>query len=99
MRRILLILGLGMTGCVAFVPEPTAQMAGGDESRLAELRAGRGLYVAKCSACHALYDVNRFSGARWASEVDEMLILKKVRLSDDERGRLILYLTAASGRD
>jgi hypothetical protein len=99
MRRLFAVLGLGLAGCVAFIPEPTTQMAGGDDSRLAELRAGRELYVSKCSACHALYDVNKFPGERWTSEVDEMLRLKKVKLSGVERDRLILYLTAASGRD
>jgi|SRR2546427_4052465 len=99
MNRFLPILLFGLAGCVAFVPEPTAQMAGGDESRLADLRAGRELYLNKCSACHALHDVNRFSGERWTAEVDEMLKLKKVKLGRAERDRLILYLTAANGRD
>ena len=99
MRKWALAPVLALAGCVAFVPEPTSQMAGGDESRLTELRAGREIYVGKCSACHALYDVNRFPAAHWTSEVDEMIRLKKVRLSDGERGRLILYLTVASGRD
>ena len=100
MTRMLRVLALAaLSGCAAFVPEPTALMAGGDGARLADLRAGRELYVAKCSACHPLFDVNKFSGERWTAEVHEMLKLKKVRLSTDERDRLILYLTVASGRD
>src|SRR5881397_1244118 len=100
MTRTLSVLALAaLAGCAAFVPEPTALMAGGDEARLVDLRAGRELYVSKCSACHPLYHVNKFYGERWTAEVHEMLKLKKVRLSADERDRLILYLTVASGGD
>lgn len=99
MKRFLLVLGLGLAGCVAFVPVPTALMAGGDEARLAELRSGRELYVNKCSGCHALLDVDRYSDRQWTREVAEMLRLRKVKLGDDERDRLLLYLTTMNGRD
>ena len=99
MKRLLAVLLLGVAGCVAYVPVPTPMMAGGDESRLAELHAGRELYVNKCSGCHALLDVDKHSDREWTSEVGEMLRLKKVRLSDAERDRLILYLTTMNGRD
>jgi mono/diheme cytochrome c family protein len=98
-RRFLLVLGLGLAGCVANVPVPTPLMAGGDEARLAELRAGRELYVNKCSGCHALLDVDRFSDREWAAEVGEMFRKKKVRMTPEERDRLILYLTTVNGRD
>jgi len=45
---------------MANVPHPTPMMAGGDEGRLGHLRAGRELYINKCSGCHALLDVDRF---------------------------------------
>lgn len=99
MGRLLFVLGLALAGCVANVPMPTSLMAGGDESRLAGLRAGRDLYVNKCSGCHSLFDVDRYSDREWAREVEEMLRLKKVKLGADERDRLLLYLTAANGRD
>lgn len=73
-------------------------MAGGDEARLADLRAGRDLYVNKCSGCHSLIPVDRFDDARWTAEVDEMMKLKKVRLSADERDTLVRYLTTANDR-
>ena len=99
MRRLLLVLALGLAGCVAYVPVPDARMAGGDEVRLADLRAGRELYVNKCSACHALFGVDRYSDREWREEVEEMLRLRKVKMAGDERDRLILYLTTMNGRD
>ncbi|HLY12095.1 MAG TPA: hypothetical protein VKW04_22525 [Planctomycetota bacterium] len=98
-RRSVLILALAaLAGCATYVPEPDALMAGGDEGRLADLRAGRQLYVHKCGGCHSLIPVDRFDGARWAAEVEEMQRLKKVRLSSDDQARLLLYLSAAHDR-
>jgi hypothetical protein len=73
-------------------------MAGGDEARLSDLRAGRELYINKCSGCHSLIPVDRFDDARWTAEVDEMLKLKKVRMSDGDRDQLLRYLTTANDR-
>jgi hypothetical protein len=90
---------LGLGGCAANVPPPTAEMAGGDPARLAELREGRDLYISKCSACHVLYDADRFPADRWTREVHEMLRLKKVKLTEAQTDRLLLYLlTAVGGR-
>ena len=85
-----------LAGCGTYIPEPDALMAGNDDARLETLREGRSLYVNKCSGCHSLIPVDKFDGARWTSEVDEMLRLKKVRLADDDRARLLAYLTTAS---
>lgn len=99
MKRLLIVLGLALAGCMAHVPPPTAEMAGGDDARLGELRAGRELYLSKCSGCHRLYDVENFSDKEWRFEVDEMLSLKKVKLTGDEERRLVLYLVTANGRE
>ena len=93
---ILLIAALA--GCGVYLPEPDLGMAGGDEARLTGLRRGRELYINKCSGCHALFPADRFDDARWSSEVGEMIRLKKVRMGEEERDRLLWYLTAANGR-
>jgi mono/diheme cytochrome c family protein len=99
MRRLLLGLGvLALTGCTTFVPEPDMLMAGGDDQALLDLRAGRRLYIDKCSGCHSLIPVDRYDDARWAAEVQEMLNLKKVRLVEDERRLLVRYLSVANGK-
>ena len=73
-------------------------MAGGDEGRLTDLRAGRELYINKCSGCHSLIPVDRYDDARWTSEVNEMVKLKKVRLSTGDHDQLLRYLTTANDR-
>lgn len=99
MKKVLAVLVLAaLSGCAVYLPEPDMMMAGGDEGRLSDLRAGRRLYVDKCSGCHALIPVDRFDAARWEAEVAEMFKLKKVTLSGGDREQLLRYLTTASGR-
>lgn len=95
-RAALAVLVLAAAGCAVRIPEPTREMAAGDETVLAELKAGRRLYINKCSGCHALYPVDRYDDGKWAAEVDEMLRLKKVKLHEEERRRLLRYLTRAN---
>jgi hypothetical protein len=92
-----LVLGLLLlAGCAVWLPEPDELMAGGDEGRLSDLRAGRQLYINKCSGCHSLIPVDRYDDARWTAEVDEMLKLKKVRLTTEDRDQMLRYLTTAN---
>jgi hypothetical protein len=97
-KAILVLATLALGGCAVYVPEPDMMMAGGDDARLGELRAGRELYINKCSGCHALHPVDKFDGARWTAEVQEMFKAKKVKMSDHDRDQLLRYLTTASGR-
>lgn len=99
MKRGLLALAVSaLAGCAVYLPMPDALMAGGDDGRLDDLRSGRDLYINKCSGCHSLISVDRFDDARWSSEVEEMVRLKKVRLGPTDRDRLVRYLTTANGR-
>jgi hypothetical protein len=99
MKRTALVLAMAaLAGCAVYLPQPDAMMAGGDDSRLVDLRAGRELYINKCSGCHSLIPVDRFDDAKWTSEVEEMFRLKKVKMTGDDRDRLLRYLTAANGR-
>jgi len=99
MKLALLVLALAaLAGCMANVPMPDALMADGDDSKLTDLRAGRELYINKCSGCHALLSVDKYDDATWTSEVLEMVAKKKVRLNDADRVQLLRYLTTANGR-
>lgn len=99
MRQWVLVPALAaLAGCTVHIPVPDALMAGGDEGRLADLRQGRELYINKCSGCHSLFPVDRYDDSKWTSEVEEMLSLKKVRLSAGDRDLLLRYLTTANGR-
>ena len=91
---------LALVACAVNVPEPTPLDAGGSESTLSDLRAGRTLYVNKCSGCHSLFSVERFSDGEWRMHVREMVDeKKKVKLEAGERERLELYLTRLNARD
>ncbi len=97
MRRVFLVLGLaGLAGCATVVPEPTMEMAGGDAAAFETLRAGRALYVNKCSGCHSLIAPEAHTDLEWRREVDEMLAKKKLRLEPGDRDALLRYLTAAN---
>jgi len=99
MRKAILVLALAaLAGCAVYLPVPDMMMAGGDDARLGDLRSGRELYINKCSGCHALIPVDKYDDARWASEVDEMFKAKKVKMSNEDRERLLRYLTTANGR-
>jgi hypothetical protein len=99
MKKAILVLALAaLAGCAVYVPVPDRMMAGGDDARLADLKSGRELYINKCSGCHALAPVDKFDGARWTAEVDEMFKAKKVKMSDHDRELLLRYLTTANGR-
>jgi hypothetical protein len=97
-RWVVVLATAALAGCTVYLPEPDMMMAGGDDARLADLRAGRELYIHKCSGCHSLIPVDRFDGPRWTSEVEEMFRLKKVKLSANDRDRLLRYLTTANGK-
>jgi hypothetical protein len=99
MKKAILVLALAaLAGCAVYLPEPDMMMAGGDDARLGDLKSGRQLYINKCSGCHALIPVDKFDDAHWVSEVDEMFKAKKVKMSNDDRERLLRYLTTANGR-
>jgi mono/diheme cytochrome c family protein len=98
-KQAILVLTLAaLAGCAAYVPVPDALMAGGDDARLSDLQSGRSLYINKCSGCHSLIPVDRYDDAKWTAEVQEMLKLKKVKLTDSDRDQLLRYLTTANGR-
>lgn len=97
-RMLVLALAGLAAGCTVNIPVPDAQMAEGDEGRLAGLRAGREIYINKCSGCHALHAVDAFDDARWAAEITEMTANRKVRLSEEERQLLLRYLSTANAR-
>jgi mono/diheme cytochrome c family protein len=99
MKRPILVFALAaLAGCTAYLPVPDALMADGDDARLSDLRAGRDLYINKCSGCHALKSVDLYDDATWTSEVQEMAAKKKVRLTNTDRDLLLRYLTTANGR-
>jgi len=93
-------VALLLAGCAtAHVPPPTLEMAGGQEARLATLAKGRGLYIAKCSGCHRLHDVETYADMEWEFHVDDMIQRGHAKLDFADESMLLLYLTTANARD
>jgi len=84
-----------------FVPQPTAL----DVERLqpvdpgyslAELQAGRAIYVQRCSSCHAVHGPGEYRGDQWAGLVARMQREKKVKIPEQDRQVMERYLVAFS---
>jgi len=87
-----------LSACAAFVPDPDPSDAGGDESALADLRAGRSIYVEKCGGCHRLYDVDSYGDDAWRGHVQDMVREKLVKLTRLEHATLLRYLTTLNSK-
>jgi Dihaem cytochrome c len=96
MRSTLLVVVLGLTGCVS-LPQPTpadvarAQSAYPDTT-LVSLTEDRRTYVKICSGCHSLHLPKEFPAQKWPSLVDEMVQVQKVKLSVEQRRQIEEFL-------
>jgi hypothetical protein len=100
-RRVgwLAAFALGVLGCAARLPEPSAADAARAAktwpgTTVSDLHRGRDQYVQRCSGCHGLVDPHRFQAGRWPTFVKEMS--GKLRISVDEVADLTRYLVVAS---
>jgi len=102
LRRVLLgLLGGGLLGCVAALPEPTAAhlaLAQAEEPAVSmmDLQRGRSLYTQRCASCHALRPPGERAPDAWPDEVARMQREHGVRLSDDEKLDIVRYLRVSS---
>jgi hypothetical protein len=58
---------------------------------LAELQAGRKLYVQKCGGCHTLFLPEKYTKQEWQLWVSEMA--PKVAMDSAEKDQVLKYLT------
>jgi hypothetical protein len=94
-----LALAVGLGGCAARLPEPSAADAARAAktwpgTTVSDLHRGREQYVQRCSGCHGLVDPHRFEAGRWPGFVKEMS--GKLSISVDEVADLTRYLVVAS---
>ena len=61
---------------------------------LAELQAGRKIYISKCGGCHNLYLPEKYTKQEWSRQIDEMK--EEAPLDSAERDLVLKYL--AKGR-
>jgi len=95
------LLGSGVLGCVAALPEPTAAhlaLAQAEEPAVSiqDLQRGRSLYTKRCASCHALRPPGERAPDAWPDEVARMQREHGVRLSDDEKRDIVRYLRVSS---
>ena len=95
----LALLGAGVVGCAARLPEPNAADAMRAErlwpgTTVSDLHRGKQRYVQACSGCHGLIDPRQFDSGRWPAFVKEMS--GKMQLSSAEVADLTRYLVVAS---
>jgi hypothetical protein len=95
----LVVVGLGVVGCAARLPEPNAADAMRAErlwpgTTVGDLHRGKQRYAQACSGCHGLIDPREFTSDRWPGFVKEMS--GKMQLSTAEVADLTRYLVVAS---
>jgi hypothetical protein len=93
--------GAGAAGCSAGLAHPTVEDADWAAAHrpgttLADLQAGRDLYVHHCAGCHDLHRPEEFPPERWPAIVAEMAA--EAKLAPLDRDRVVTFLRAASAR-
>jgi len=97
------LVALCLSGCgPGAIPEPTAADQARASERwpevtLADLTAGRTLYVQKCSGCHSLYPPSFRAAEAWVPVVDKMA--SKFALEADQKETIARYLVVMSTHD
>ena len=108
MRRLIAILlsvssMAGFAACAAGLPSPTNQDASWAAERwpgttLAELEAGRTLYVENCAGCHALKAPDAVPPGQWREEISEMRTKRGVDTSDEDAELMARFLETLATR-
>jgi len=86
---------LTLCACAPQIPVPTeSHVAAAQEhfkdATLPQLKAGRHVYLRKCSRCHVNYSPARFSAEKWTREVEKMS--SRARLRQGESEAILRYI-------
>lgn len=69
--------------------QPTSQSASSEETTIA---AGKVLYESRCSRCHGLPEVDKWSATQWEPIMESMA--PKAKLTDVEKQQVTAYVNA-----
>jgi cytochrome c5 len=89
-------IGMVSIGCVVVAFSCTSALYIPTEKQvsnsvtLAELQAGRRLYIDKCSSCHALYLPQKYTSRDWHHWVNKMA--PKAKVDSAEREKILNYV-------
>jgi cytochrome c5 len=97
-RNPLLVVGLGLALTIASCSKPTVDSlyvpTAADATAtatLADLQAGRNLYISNCERCHNFYLPEKYSAAEWKNHLPGMT--SKTSLTSAEILQLTKYAT------
>ena len=87
-------LTLVVTGCeTAQQSAPPIATLLGAKASAGDLAAGREIFVMKCTRCHSVQPIGKYSVARWRGIVDDMSA--RANLSAAQKAQLLAYIAAA----
>jgi hypothetical protein len=87
------IVILGLIGCVVSMDMPTENDAILYHTNLDTLKAGRKLYVKKCSSCHNLYLPSKYNSLEWQKNLEKMQ--KRAKIDSTQKELINNYLITA----
>lgn len=94
--RLLLLFTLALSGCGTLettAPPVTDALSRGAGVSSAELKSGRQLLAVRCTSCHSLEPIAKYTPDEWRANVRDMAA--RAGLSADEERAVTAYLVAA----
>ena len=88
---MLRLVGFYLTGVVLSISIACSGTNNINSREITKFPEGRNLYVSKCTSCHKAYERELHSSAEWDKILNDMG--KKAKLSSDEKGRILNYLS------
>lgn len=73
--------------------EQTFIVHAGKDANIDQLRRGRQLYVTKCTKCHTVEPVNRYSMRHWHRTMIDMV--EETKLSEPQEKDVVAYIKSA----
>ncbi|MFZ4399554.1 MAG: hypothetical protein ACOYO1_05945 [Bacteroidales bacterium] len=86
----LIIIFLGLSGCIASLYLPTEEDAKIYNIPLTTLKEGRELYINKCSSCHNLYLPSNYTKHEWSLNLNKMQ--KRAKIDSTQKENITKYL-------
>lgn len=88
---------LGLFGCVTSLYMPSENDANLFNTNLDTLKAGRKLYVKKCSSCHTLYLPPKYNYQEWVGILEKMQ--EKAKIDNSQKELINKYLITDCKKD
>ena len=94
---VIVLIIFGLIGCIGSLYMPTESDAVLFNTNLDTLKAGRKLYVKKCSSCHNLYLPTKYNNQEWIGIMEKMQV--KAKIDSSQKELINKFLVTASKKD